>query len=72
MSSLGWHLSLLPQDGAEMLRNYVKPNERIRIPAPVSFPKGTTPVLPRWPTSANSVRFEALTVCLNDVARFYH
>jgi 20S proteasome subunit beta 2 len=36
---------IITQDGAEMLRNYVKPNERIRIPAPVSFPKGTTPIL---------------------------
>ena len=35
---------IITQDGAEMLRNYVKPNERIRIPAPVSFPKGTTPI----------------------------
>jgi 20S proteasome subunit beta 2 len=36
---------IITADGAEMLRNYVKPNERIRIPAPVSFPVGTTPIL---------------------------
>jgi 20S proteasome subunit beta 2 len=36
---------IITKDGAEMLRNYVKPNERIRIPAPITFPIGTTPIL---------------------------
>jgi len=37
---------IITKDGAEMLRNYVKPNERLfRQPQPVNFPIGTTAIL---------------------------
>jgi 20S proteasome subunit beta 2 len=37
---------IITKDGAQMLRNYEKPNERVfRQPNPVVFPKGTTPIL---------------------------